>query len=79
MITRDIKKDIKNILVKLGYMNESTVDIIYRDYTSVCDGSPLVTNKKELEKILGRNVPLDQMTVSARIVEKLLKLHTISK
>jgi len=67
-------EDIENEIKQLGYDNV-VVKTITECYKTVCDGNTSTNpNKREIEKILGRNVLLNEMVVDKNRIQKLLKI-----
>lgn len=68
-------EDIENEIKQLGYNDDVVVKAITECYKTVCDGNTSTNpNKREIEKILGRNVLLNEMVVDKNRIQRLLKI-----
>jgi hypothetical protein len=68
-------EDIENEITQLGYNDDVVVKAITECYKTVYDGNTSTNpSKREIEKILGRNVPLNEMVVDKNRIQKLLKI-----
>ena len=77
-MNRNIKNEIKQVLTELNKDDNQLIESLYKCYLICCDSNiPSSEYKKELEKILGRNVALEDVSVNKRVIEKLIKLVKI--
>lgn len=67
-------EEIENEVKQLGY-DDTVAKGILECYKTVCEGNTSTNpNKIEIEKILGRNVPLNKMVVDEKRIQKLLEI-----